>query len=406
MKYNKITDLTKNDFPLLLNKFNNKRLIYLDNASTTQKPISVINAVSRFYKKKNANVHRGVYNLSQEASSEFDAARKTIANFINASEDEIIFTRSTTESINLLSYTIQSILNDNKREIVLTEIEHHSNLVPWQQLAKRKGFILKFIKIKKDCTLDYNNAGDIINDKTGIVCISYRSNVLGVTNDVKMIVNIAHKNGALVVVDAAQVIAHRKIDVKDIGCDFLAFSGHKMLGPTGIGGLYGKKELLEKMEPFNFGGDMVNVVEYDSASWKEPPAKFEAGTPNIAGAVGLMESIKYLDKLGLNNIYEREKELGKNMVEKLKKIKGVKIYNESGEGIISFNIDNIHSHDVASLISDYGICIRAGHHCAMPLMNKLGLTGACRVSLSFYNTIEEIDIFIEALKEIIGVLSK
>src|SRR3989344_3290189 len=404
MKSNPITDQVKNDFPLLLKKINNKRLVYLDNASTTQKPINVIKAISRFYKEKNANVHRGVYKLSHQASLEFDAARKTVAQFINASEDEIIFTRNTTESINLLSYTIPSIIHKDKKEIVLTELEHHSNLVPWQQLAKREGFFLKFTKIKENLNLDYDNARDNISDKTGIVSMSYRSNVFGITNDVKKIIDIAHKNMALVIIDAAQVIAHRKIDVKSLDCDFLVFSGHKMLGPTGIGVLYGKKELLRKMSPFNFGGDMVDIVEYNSASWKEPPAKFEAGTPNLAGAVGLMEAIRYLEELGLNNIYERENELNENMIEKLKKIKGVKIYNEKGEGIISFNLDNLHAHDVASLMDDYGICIRAGHHCAMPLMNKLGLTGTCRISFSFYNTFEEIDVFINALKEIIGVI--
>jgi len=406
MESNKITDKIKNDFPLLSRKINSKNLVYLDNAATTQKPSSVINAISIFYKKKNANIHRGLYKLSQEASLEYDAARKTIAKFINASENEIIFTKNTTESINLLSYTLSSIINENKKEIVLTELEHHSNLVPWQQLAKREGFVLKFIKIKEDFSLDYDSALNTINDKTGIVSISYRSNVIGITNDVKKIIDISHKNGALVIIDAAQVIAHRKIDVQNLGCDFLAFSGHKIFGPTGIGILYGKKELLEKMTPFNFGGDMVKSVEYTTASWKEPPTRFEAGTQNLAGAIGLMEAIKYLEKIGLNNIYEREKELYEYTIEKLKKIDRIEIYNEKGEGIISFNLKNTHAHDVASLMDDYAICIRGGHHCAMPLMNKLGVPGTCRVSLSFYNTFEDIDSFIDALKKVEAVLLK
>src|SRR3989338_10530602 len=355
MESNKITDKIKNDFPLLSRKINSKNLVYLDNAATTQKPSSVINAISIFYKKKNANINRGLYKLSQEASLEYDAARKTIAKFINASENEIIFTKNTTESINLLSYTLSSIINENKKEIVLTELEHHSNLVPWQQLAKREGFVLKFIKIKEDFSLDYDSALNTINDKTGIVSISYRSNVIGITNDVKKIIDIAHKNGALVIIDAAQVIAHRKIDVQNLGCDFLAFSGHKIFGPTGIGILYGKKELLEKMTPFNFGGDMVKSVEYTTASCKEPPTRFEAGTQNLAGAIGLMEAIKYLEKIGLNNIYEREKELYEYTIEKLKKIDRIEIYNEKGEGIISFNLKNTHAHDVASLMDDYSI---------------------------------------------------
>lgn len=393
----------KKDFPIFERKFSGKDLVYLDNAATTQKPAVVIDTISKFYKEKNANIHRGIYKLSQEASLEYDSARKAVADFINAYENEVIFTRSATESINLLSYTIKSIIGKGKKEIVLTELEHHSNLIPWQQMAKREGFSLKFIKLKKDFTLDYEDAKNKITNKTAIVSISHRSNVFGIINDVKRIADIAHKKGALVIVDSAQTVAHIKIDVKKLGCDFMAFSGHKMLGPAGIGVLYGKEEILENLMPFNFGGDMVKKAGFNSAEWSNIPAKFEAGTQNTAGAVGLMEAVKYLKKLGLNNIYEYEKNLGEYALKKLKEINNIKIYSENGSGIISFNLEKMHPHDIASLMDDYGICIRGGHHCAMPLMEKLGLSGTCRISLCFYNTYSEIDVFIAALKKIIEV---
>ena len=289
----------KKDFPIFKN---NKNLVYFDNASTTQKPKQVIDAIKKFYETSNANIHRGVYKLSQKATQEYEESKKTVGDFINASKDEIIFTRSTTEAINLLSYTIESIIPQGKDEIVLTEMEHHSNLVPWQQLAKRNKMHLKFIKMKSDFTLDMRDAKRKITNKTAILSIVHVSNSLGTINPVKKIIRMAKKKNVLTIVDAAQSVGHMKVDVKDLDCDFFAFSGHKILGPLGIGVLYGKTHLLEKLQPFNFGGDMIKFVSLENAEWNNLPEKFEAGTQNIAGAIGLAGAIKYLKKIGIKNI--------------------------------------------------------------------------------------------------------
>ena len=390
----------KKDFPIFKN---NKNLIYFDNASTTQKPKQVIGAIKRFYETSNANIHRGVYKLSQKATKEYEESKKIVAEFINASKDEIIFTRSTTEAINFLSYTLLSILPKEKNEIVLTEMEHHSNLVPWQQLAKRNKMHLKFIKMKSDFTLDMRDAKRKITNKTAILSVVHVSNSLGTINPVKKIIRIAKKKNAITIVDAAQSVGHMKVDVKDLDCDFFAFSGHKILGPLGIGVLYGKTRLLEKLQPFNFGGDMIKFVSFEDAEWNTIPEKFEAGTQNIAGAVGLAEAIKYLKKIKIINIEKYEKKLIKYLLKKIEKIEKIEIYNsmKNTAGILSFNIKGIHSHDIASLLDDYNIAIRAGHHCTMPLMKKLKISGTARVSFYFYNTKEDIDKFVKALKEII-----
>ena len=327
--------------------------------------------------------------------------KKTVAEFINARPDEIIFTRSTTEAINFLSYTLPSF--KGKNEIVLTEMEHHSNLVPWQQLAKRNKMDLKFIKMKSDFTLDMEDAKRKITNKTAILSVVHVSNSLGTINPVKKIIRIAKKKNAITIVDAAQSVGHMKVDVKDLDCDFFAFSGHKILGPLGIGVLYGKRHLLEKLQPFNFGGDMIKFVSFESAEWNTIPEKFEAGTQNIAGAVGLAEAIKYLKKIKITNIEKYEKELIKYLLKKIEKIKKIEIYNsmKNTTGILSFNVKGIHSHDIASLLDDYNIAIRAGHHCTMPLMKKLKISGTARVSFYFYNTKEDIDKFVKALKEIV-----
>jgi len=392
----------KEDFPIFKN---NKNLIYLDNAATSQRPKQVIDSIKDFYENSNANINRGLYTLSEEATKKYNEARKIISDFINANEKEIIFTRNTTESINLLSYTIKSIIPKGKDEIVLTEMEHHSNLIPWQQLAKRNNMKLKFIKIKSDFTLDIEDAKQKITDKTAILSIVHISNTLGTINPVKELIKIAKEKGKniLTIVDAAQSISHIKIDVEDLDCDFLAFSSHKMLGPTGIGVLYGKISLLEKLEPFNFGGGMIKSVSYEDAIWNTVPEKFEAGTQNIGETIGLAEAIEYIKKIGINNIEKWERELMIYALEKIKKIEGIKIYNagiKNTSSILSFNLKNIHSHDIASLLNDYGIAIRAGHHCAMPLMKKLGISGTARASLCFYNTYEDIDKFVKALNEI------
>jgi cysteine desulfurase/selenocysteine lyase len=398
---NKIARKIKQDFPIFRN---NRGLIYLDNAATSQKPWQVIKAVADFYERNNSNVGRGLYMLSERSMENYDNARKAVAEFINASPDEIIFTKNTTESLNLLSYTFSSIIPGEKDEIILTEMEHHSNLVPWQMLAKREKMKLRIIKIKEDFTLDMEDAAQKITDRAAILSFAYVSNVTGTINDVRELVSLGKKKGAITVVDAAQGISSLKIDVRDLGCDFLAFSSHKILGPTGIGVLYGRKELLEKMPPFTFGGGMIKKVELGNAEWADIPEKFEAGTQDIAGAVGLGEAIRYLKKIGLENISGWKKQLTNYALEKLKEVPKIKIYSPAAEknaGIISFNLGRIHPHDVSALLDEKGIAIRAGHCCAMPLMKKLGLPqGVSRISFSVFNTSEEIDRLADTLKEI------
>ncbi|MEK6817574.1 MAG: SufS family cysteine desulfurase [Nanoarchaeota archaeon] len=408
----------KKDFPIFEK---NPDLVYLDSASTSQKPKQVINSITAFYENENANIHRGVYDLSEEASRKYKESREIIAKFINAKPEEIIFTRNTTESINFLSYTLKNLISkansgkifinsssgksqiQEKNEIVLTEMEHHSNLIPWQQFAKKNDFKLKFIPITKNYELDYKKAKEIINKKTAILAFSHVSNVFGTENDAKKLINLAKNNGALTIVDAAQSAPHIKINVKKIDCDFLAFSGHKMFGPTGIGVLYGKQELLENLPPFLFGGGMINSVSYEDAGWAEIPEKFEAGTPNIEGAIALGEAIKYFEKISFENIKEHEKKIFGYALEKLKTLKNIIIYNpgiNKSFSVISFNIKGVHPHDVASILNEYHIAIRAGHHCCMPLMKKLGISGTCRASFSIYNTKEDVDKLVLGLKKV------
>lgn len=397
---NRTAKKLKKDFPIFRN---NPGLIYLDSTATSQKPEQVIDFVRDFYKKGYANIHRGVYRLSENATQLYLKSKKIIADLINAEPQEIVYTRNTTESLNLLAYTISSLIKKGKNEIILTEMEHHSNLIPWQQLAKRNKMKLKFIKIKPDYTLDLKDAEKKITDKTAILSLTHVSNSLGTINPVKEIIKLGKKRGAITIIDAAQSIPHMRVDVKDIGCDFLAFSGHKILGPTGIGVLYGRKELLEKLSPFNFGGEMIKRVTLHNAEWAKIPEKFEAGTPNISGAIGLGMAVKYLQKIGIENIEEWEKTLLRYALSKLKEVEGIKIYNTGptkSSGIISFNLKKIHPHDVAQLLDEKGIAIRAGHHCNMPLMKKLGISGTCRASFYIYNTLEDIDALVSALKKI------
>src|SRR3989338_2799596 len=385
----------RQDFPIFSSR---KNLVYLDNAATTQKPEAVIDAISDYYKSSNAKIHRGVYKLSQEATEKYEASHKQVENFIGAGNNEVVFTRNATESINLVSYGFDRTFK-GKNDIVLTEMEHHSNMVPWQQFAKRNNLRLKYIRVKEDFTLDYDDAEKKITDKTAIVAASHISNALGTVNDVKMICSLAAKSGALSLVDGAQGAAHSEVDVKSIGCDFYAFSGHKMLGPTGTGVLYGKKELLEAMAPFNFGGDMISKVTYEDAEWNSIPMKFEAGTPNISGGIALSEAIGYLKKAGMKSIERWENDLLKYAMENMKNVKKYNPGLGKSAGILSFNLDNVHAHDVASILDMHDVCIRGGHHCAMPLMNKLGVAGTARASFYLYNTYEDIDMLVKGINE-------
>ncbi len=396
----------RNDFPILSRKINGKPLVYLDNAATTQKPNKVIESIQNYYSKHNANVHRSIHKLSEEATKIYETSHEKTSNFIGSKKEEIIFTKNTTESINLVMYS-WGMKNINKGdEIVLSQMEHHSNLVPWQQLAITKNAKLKFLEIDKTTgELLPNEAEKKITKKTKLVAICHMSNVLGTINPVENITKIAHDSNSLVLIDAAQSVPHFKVDVKKIDCDFLAFSAHKMLGPTGIGILYAKKSILEQMPPFLFGGDMISFVSYENAKWNDLPWKFEAGTPNIAGAAGLSFAVDYLNKIGMENIYSHEIELTKYALEKLQDLPKITIYGNSNVknnkrgGVISFNLADIHPHDLSTLLDKGGIAIRGGYHCAMPLIKLLGINATSRASFYLYNTKEEIDIMIESLKK-------
>lgn len=394
--------LNKSDFPILNTLSNGRSIAYLDNSATTQKPKPVISAIVDYYLKENANVHRGIYDLSVKATEDYENAHKTVADFINADFEEVVFTKGTTESINLLAYSLVSSLNKGD-EIVLTKMEHHSNLVPWQQLAKQKGLTLKFIPLK-GYKLDMEAAKKMITKKTKIVSAVHMSNVLGTINPVRELAKIAHENGALFVLDAAQSVPHMKVDVRDINCDFMAFSGHKMLAPTGIGVLFGKKTLLNDMKPFLYGGDMIQEVTFEDSRWNELPWKFEAGTPNIEGAIGLAAALNYLNKFGMDEIENYNRELTEYALKKLKAINELKIIgleNSKERGpVISFTIKGIHPHDVSEILNKYNIAVRGGHHCAMPLMSELGVDGTTRISLYGYNTKEDIDRLVDGLEKV------
>jgi cysteine desulfurase/selenocysteine lyase len=390
------------DFPILNRTINQKKLIYFDNAATSQKPKIVIDALSNFYSNNNANIHRGVHTLSMESTYLYDEAKEKIAEFINApNSNSIVFTRGTTESINLIADSWgQSTLKESDN-IVITELEHHSNIVPWQELIKKTKSKLKYIPINSDGTLNLTNINNIITKNTKIVSITHVSNGIGTINNIKEIINVAKSIGATTIIDAAQSAPHMPLDVADLDCDFLTFSGHKMLAPTGIGVLYGKKELLESMPPYQKGGDMILEVTYDKSTWNEIPFKFEAGTPNISGAVGLGAATKYLMEIGMQNIREHEIEITKYAYNNLMNIDGIEILGPENidirAGLISFNIPDIHPHDLGTFLDSKGIAIRTGHHCAMPLIKKLGSHSSARASFYIYNTNKEIDKFTEEI---------
>lgn len=397
-----MNDIRK-EFPVLNQEVNGHPLVYLDSAATSQKPKQVLDVIRKYYDFDNSNVHRGVHTLGNRATDSYEGAREKIRNFINAnSTEEIIYTRGTTTSLNTVASGYGRMNVSEGDEIVITYMEHHSNLIPWQQLAKEKNATLKYIDLEEDGTISLENVEKTITNKTKIVAITMASNVLGTINPIKEIGEIAHKNGAIIVVDAAQGAPHIKIDVQDLNCDFLAFSGHKMCGPTGIGVLYGKKEHLEKMEPIEFGGEMIDFVNLHDSTWKELPWKFEGGTPNIAGAIGLGAAIDFLNEYGIENIAKHEHELVGYAIEKMSEIDGLTIYGPLDPnkrcGLVTFNLDDVHPHDLATVLDMRGIAIRAGHHCAQPLMKWLGATATARASFYLYNTKEDIDVFVEGLR--------
>lgn len=389
------------DFPVLDQMVNDEPLIYLDNAATTQKPQAVLDVLNHYYLHDNANVHRGVHTLAERATTEFEAARKKVQQFIHAnSNKEIIFTKGTTDSLNIVAQSYGEFIQAGD-EIVISKMEHHANLIPWQQLAKRKQAVLRYIPLTADGHLDVQAAKTIINEKTAIVALAQVSNVLGTVNPVKEMAQLAHQHQAIMVVDGAQAVAHMPVDVQDLDCDFYCFSGHKMCGPTGIGVLYGKQTLLEKMEPVAFGGEMIDFVDLYESTWTELPWKFEAGTPNIAGAIGLGAAIDYLEKIGMQTIHDYEQAIVAELLPKLQQIEGLTIYGPQNPtehtAVIAFNLDHLHPHDVASALDMQGIAVRAGHHCAQPLIKELGCFATARASFYFYNTKEEADQLVAAI---------
>ncbi|WP_147533977.1 cysteine desulfurase [Bacillus marasmi] len=389
-------------FPILHQDVNGSPLVYLDSAATSQKPVSVIEEVNRYYREYNSNVHRGVHTLGTRATDGYEGAREKVRKFINAkSMQEIIFTRGTTTSLNTVARSYGGANLKEGDEIVITMMEHHSNIIPWQQVAKQTGATLKYFPLQEDGTLSLEDVRATITPNTKIVSVMQVSNVLGTINPIKEIAKIAHENGAIMVVDGAQSIPHMKVDVQDLDCDFLAFSGHKMCGPTGIGVLYGKKELLDKMEPIEFGGEMIDFVDLYDSTWKELPWKFEGGTPIIAGAIGLGAAIDFLQEIGLEQILEHEHKLTAYAMERMSTIDGMTIYGPKDlsqrAGVVTFNLDDVHPHDVATVLDAEGIAVRAGHHCAQPLMKWLKASATARASFYLYNTEEEIDKLVTGL---------
>ena len=391
------------DFPILSRTVNGKPLVYLDNAATTQKPRSVIQSLVDYYENYNANVHRGVHTLSMEATDMTEAARKKVADFINAEETEtVIWTRNATEGMNIVAHSWGRANIGPGDEIVTTPMEHHSNLVPWQEIAAERGATLRFIPLDDDGTLDLGDVDAIITERTKLLAFTHASNSLGTINPAKLLTEKAHAVGATVLLDGAQSVPHMPVDVQDIGCDFLSFSGHKMMGPTGIGALYARRELLEGMEPFLTGGEMVLRVTYEKASWAALPMKFEAGTPNIADSIGMGAAVDYLTALGMENVREHEKQITAYALERFKEIEEVDVFGphdpELRGGVVSFHNADLHPHDLGTFLDQRGIAVRTGHHCTMPLMSKLGVPATTRASFYVYNTEQEVDALVDGLK--------
>tara|TARA_Y100000768_G_scaffold300953_1_gene234741 strand:- start:1238 stop:2455 length:1218 start_codon:yes stop_codon:yes gene_type:complete len=397
---NKIRD----DFPILNSKINNHQLVYFDNAATTQKPKSVIDGISNYYKNYNANIHRGIHTLAEKATEEFEETRSLVKDFIGASsENEIIFTRGTTEGINLISSSLGKFYFNEGDEIIISEMEHHSNIVPWQMIADENKLNLKVINVTEDGEVDLDHFESLISEKTKLVSIVYISNTLGTINPVKKIIDICLENNILSVVDGAQSSAHKKVDVTTLNCDFYVFSAHKMYGPTGVGVVYGREEILEKMPPYMGGGEMIKDVSFSKTSYNNLPYKFEAGTPNIGDVIGFKEAITYIKNIGINNIENYEISLKKYAEDALKKIDSINIIGTAKDkvGIFSFTTEKVHYYDLGLLLDAKGIALRTGHHCTQPLMDKYSLDGTARLSLAIYNTTNEIDYFVESLSKLI-----
>ena len=400
----------RNDFPILQRQVYNRQLVYLDNAATTQKPLCVLDAMREEYLNVNANVHRGVHYLSQQATDLHEAARETVRRFINArATEEIVFTRGTTESINLVASSFCEAFMQAGDEVIVSEMEHHSNIVPWQLQAERKGIVIKVIPVDDNFQLDLEAYQKLFTPRTRLVCVAHVSNVLGTVNHIAQIIEIAHANNAAVLIDGAQSAPHFAVDVQSLDCDFYAFSGHKMYGPTGIGVLYGKESLLDKMPPYQGGGEMIDHVGWDKTTFERLPFKFEAGTPDYIATHGLASAIDYMCGVGLQQIAEHEKRLTHYCVNLLQQIPDIHIYSplvcpdcsSSSDAVVSFNVGNIHHLDVGTLLDRLGVAVRTGHHCAQPLMRRLGVQGTVRASFAMYNTESEVDILAESLQRVV-----
>jgi len=395
----------RRDFPLLQRSVDGKPLVYLDSAATSQKPWVVLEALQRYYEGYNANVHRGLYRIAERATLAYEEARAKVAAFIGAPPEELIFTRGTTEAINLVAYSYGDAYVRPGDEILVTEMEHHSNLVPWQLLAQRRGARLRFVRVRpEDGTLDLDSLDRCLTERTRVVAVTHQSNVVGTINPVRDIAERAHAVGAVVLVDGAQSVPHMPVRVQDLGCDFLAFSGHKMCGPTGIGALWGRRELLEAMPPFHGGGEMIERVELEKSTYKDPPHRFEAGTPNIADAIALGVAVDYLQAVGMEAVRAHEKALVRYALAQLAEVKGLRLYGprdpELRGGAVAFSLEGVHPHDVAQVLDGEGVCVRAGHHCAQPLHRALGVAATARASVYLYNTPEDIDALVRGLERV------
>jgi cysteine desulfurase / selenocysteine lyase len=392
----------RKDFPILDRKVHGKPLVYLDNAATSQKPRQVIDELVRYYENYNANIHRAVHTLGEEATAAYEAAREKVRAFINAPATEsVIFTRNTTEAINLVAYSWGRANIHEGDEILLTQMEHHSNLIPWQMLAKEKGATVRYVAVTPEGTLELNGLENLFDARTKMMALPHVSNSLGTINPVEKIAAEARKRGVITLIDGAQGAPHLPVDVQAIGADFYAFSSHKMLGPTGIGVLYGRQELLEEMEPFMGGGEMIRKVTFEGATWNDLPWKFEAGTPNIADAIAFGAAIDYLNELGMENVREHEQEIVAYAIERMSRIPDIILYGPAAEqrgGVVSFNFPDLHPHDIGTVLDTHGVAIRSGHHCTQPLMRCFGISGTARASFYVYNTPEEVDVLVEAVK--------